>query len=65
MPPAACRTLGPVSPQKLEYLTSLKPQQLRRCRGYQPTLIQIPLSTDVRNWRIVLKNSSTASPLKY
>jgi hypothetical protein len=37
----ACGTLGPVSPQKPEYLTSLKPQQsCCRCRR-QPALIQI------------------------
>src|SRR5450759_4264842 len=36
------RTLGPVSPQKPEYLTPLKTQQLRRRRGRQPSLIQVP-----------------------
>src|SRR5271169_5525956 len=36
------RTLGPICPQKPEYLTPLKTQQLSRRRGRQPSLIQIP-----------------------
>src|ERR1700693_1430017 len=35
-------TRGPIYPQKPEYLTPLKPQQLRRRRGRQPSLIQVP-----------------------
>src|ERR1700693_3132083 len=36
------RTLGPICPQKAEYLTPLETQQLRRPRGRQPSLIQVP-----------------------
>src|SRR6476661_3128223 len=42
------RTRGPVGSQKPEYLTSLKPQQLRRRRGRQPASIQIPQHLEPR-----------------
>jgi hypothetical protein len=38
--------------QQPEHLTALQPQKLRRCRGRQPTLIQIPQHLEPRKLSI-------------